>query len=129
MGKKKEVKVEKKLELTKFQQSVTGINKLFFTEDDTLAEEAGRDVIFFSGRSENEDMYNMDTRLLTGDVGAIELMLVESGTNDVEFGKLLCRVAMNLITSNKVFDKYVQSLNKEIQEYAKAKESQASVEE
>ena len=74
-------------------------------------------------------MYNMDTRLLTGDVGAIELMLVESGTNDVEFGKLLCRVAMNLITSNKVFDKYVQSLNKEIQEYAKAKESQASVEE
>ena len=129
MGKKKEVKVEKKLELTKFQQSVTGISKLFFTEDDTLAEEAGRDVIFFSGRSENEDMYNMDTRLLTGDVGAIELMLVESGTNDVEFGKLLCRVAMNLITSNKVFDKYVQSLNKEIQEYAKAKESQASVEE
>ena len=129
MGKKKEVKVEKKLELTKFQQSVTGINKLFFTEDDTLAEEDGRDIIFFSGRSENEDMYNMDTRLLTGDVGAIELMLVESGTNDVEFGKLLCRVAMNLITSNKVFDKYVQSLNKEIQEYAKAKESQASVEE
>ena len=129
MGKKKEVKVEKKVELTKFQQSVTGISKLFFTEDDTLAEEAGRDVIFFSGRSENEDMYNMDTRLLTGDVGAIELMLVESGTNDVEFGKLLCRVAMNLITSNKVFDKYVQSLNKEIQEYAKAKESQASVEE
>ena len=129
MSKKKEVEVKKEVELTKFQQSVSGIAKLLFTEDDTLAEEDGRDIILLSGRNENEDMYNMDTRMLTGDGRSIELMLVESGTNDVGFGKLLCRVTMNLITNNKVFDKYVQSLNKEVQEYAKAKESQASVEE
>lgn len=112
----KKEKVKKEVELTKFQQSVSGISKLLFTKDDTLAEEDGRDIILLSGRNENEDMYNMDTRLLTGDGRAIELMLVESGTNDVEFGKLLCRVTMNLITNNKVFEKYIQGITKEIKE-------------